>query len=80
MARALWSALFTEATLASSADALSFADHPSTSRRISTARCLGGRCWIAAMNASSIVSLATTTAPGSSSAGAIDSSSRSGYG
>ena len=59
---------------------MSFADHPSTSRRISTARCLGGRCWIAAMKASSIVSLATTTAPGSSSAGAIGSSSRSGYG
>jgi hypothetical protein len=68
-ARARWSALFTEATLVSSSTAVSFAGHPSTSRRISTARGRGDRCWIATMNASSIVSRATTStsAPSASS-------------
>ena len=80
VARARWSALFAAATLTSSREALSAADHPSTSRRINTARCLGGSSWIAAMNASSIVSRATTSASGSSSLGAIPSSRWSGYG
>ncbi len=78
--RARCSALFTELTLASSSAAVSPADQPSTSRRSSTARCLGGRCWTAARKASSIVSLATTTASGWASLGAAGSSSRSGYG
>ena len=43
------------------------AGQPRTSRRISTARCRGGRCWIAARKASSIVSLATASSSGSSS-------------
>ena len=68
-ARARCSALLTDATLVSSSAAVSFADQPSTSRTISTARGRGGRCWIATMNASSIVSFATTAASGSSSAG-----------
>ena len=46
---------------------------------IITARGRGARCWIATMNASSIVSRATTSASGSSSAG-IASNSSSGYG
>ena len=41
---------------------------------MNTARCRGGRCWTATMNASSIVSRATTDSCGSS--GSI----RSGYG
>ncbi len=57
---------------------VSFARQPSTSRRISTARGRGGRCWIATMNASSIVSRATTSASGSSSSAGIASSSSSG--
>ena len=77
MARDRCSALLTAATLTASSEAVSFADQPSTWVRISTARCLGGRCWIAARKPSSIVSRATTTASGPSSAGA---SSRSGYG
>ena len=58
VARARCNALFTDATLPSSSSAVSAAGQPSTSRRISTARCRGGRCWIAARNASSIVSRA----------------------
>jgi hypothetical protein len=80
VARARWRALLTAATLASRSDALSPADQPSTSRRISTARCFGGRCWMAARNASSIVSLATTAASGSAALAATSSGSRSGYG
>ena len=68
------------ATLVSSAVAVSLAGQPSTSRAMSAARCRGGRTWSAARNASSIVSRSTTTASGSSSVGAISSSSRSGYG
>ena len=60
VARARCSALFTAATLISSTAAVSFADQSSASRRIRTARWRGGRCWIAARNASSIVSRATT--------------------
>ena len=78
VARARWSALFTAATLVSSSAAHSAADQPSTSLEISTARCFGGRSWIVAMNASSIVSLATSSASGSSSLGAAPSSSLSG--
>ena len=70
----------TAATLVSSSAAVSLAGQSSTSRRISTARVFGGRCWIATMNASSIVSLATTCASGSASGSAIPSSSSSGYG
>jgi hypothetical protein len=76
--RARWSALFTEATLVSSRPAVSLADHPSASRRIKMARCLGGRYWMAARYASSIVSRATTTASGSASLGAAWSSRWSG--
>ena len=78
--RARPSALFADATVVSSSAAVSFADQPSTSRRISTARCRGGSSWITARNVSSIVSRDTTTASGSCSLGAISSSSRSGYG
>jgi len=48
--RARCRALLAEATLISSSSAVSAAGQPSTSRRISTARCLGGRCWTAARN------------------------------
>jgi NDP-hexose 4-ketoreductase len=57
---------------------VSLAGTPTTSRKIRTARCLGGKYWIAAMNASSIVSLATTAASGCDSTGPAASSSRSG--
>ncbi len=80
VARARCTALFTDATLPSSRSAVCLAGQPSTSRKISTARCRGGRCWIAARNASSIVSLATTTTSGCSSLGATGSASRSGNG
>ena len=62
VARALCSALLAETTLASIREAVSLADQPSTSRRIKTARCLGGRCWMAATKASSIVSRVMTAA------------------
>jgi hypothetical protein len=42
--RARCNALFTDATLDSSSPAVSLADQPSRSRKINTARCLGGRC------------------------------------
>ena len=80
VARARWSALLTEATLVSSASAVSWAENSSTSRRISTARWRAGRIWISARKPSSIVSRATTTASGSSARGATSSSSRSGIG
>ena len=67
VARARWSALFTEATLVSSSSATSAAFQRSTSHRISTARWRGGRCWSAATNASRIVSRATATSAGSPS-------------
>ena len=65
VARARCSALFTEATLVSSSSAASLACQRSTSQRISTARCCGGRCWSAATNASLIVSLAIAASAGS---------------
>ena len=70
VARARCSALFTDATVVSSAVAVSVAGQPSTSRAISVARCRGGRTCSAARNASSIVSRLTMTASGSSSLGA----------
>src|SRR4029450_7496930 len=79
VARARWSALFTAATLMSRSEALSAADQPRTSLAINTARCFGESSWIAAMYASSIVSLATTSASGSAS-GVVSVSSWSGYG
>jgi hypothetical protein len=54
--RARCRALLTEATVVSSDAAVSSAENPSTSRRISTARWLGGRFWSAAMKASSTAS------------------------
>jgi hypothetical protein len=45
-------ALFTAGTDMSSVAATSAAEQPSTSIRSSAARCLGGRCWSAAMKAS----------------------------
>jgi hypothetical protein len=54
--RARCSALFTEATVVSSASATSAAEKPSTSRRMRTARCVPGRCWSAATKASSTLS------------------------
>jgi hypothetical protein len=57
------------ATVVSSSAAVSLADQPSTSRRISTARGRGGRCWMATMKASSMVSLAASAASGSLLAG-----------
>ena len=61
VARARCSALLTDATLVSSSSATSVAFQRSTSRRISTARCRGGRCCSAATNARRIVSRATAT-------------------
>src|SRR5436305_8978415 len=58
-ARARCSALFTELTESPRSSATSFAGQPSTSRRISTARRRGARCWTATRYASSIVSRAT---------------------
>ena len=55
----LWarcSALYTEAGVVSSASATSSPEKPSTSRRMSTARWRAGRCWSAAMKASSTLS------------------------
>ena len=55
----LWarcSALYTDAGVVSSASATSSPEKPSTSRRISTARWRAGRCWSAAMKASSTLS------------------------
>src|SRR4051812_1372617 len=70
VARARWSAEFTAATPISRSSAVSRADQSRTSRRISTARWRGGSSWMTARNVSSIVSRATTVAPGSSSGGA----------
>ena len=56
---ALWarcSALSTPGGVVSSASAASRAEKPSTSRRMSTARWRAGRCWSAAMKASSTLS------------------------
>jgi hypothetical protein len=78
VARARCSALLTAGTLISSSSATLLAGQSSTSRRISAARWRGGSSWITAMNVSAIVSRATSVASGSSSTGAISSSSRSG--
>ena len=67
VARARWSALLTDATVVSRSSATSVACQRSTSHRISTARCRGGRCWSAATNASRIVSRASVTSAGSPS-------------
>ena len=67
VARARWRALLTDATLVSSSSATSAAGQRRTSRRISTARCLGGRCCKAATNASRIVSRSSATSAGSPS-------------
>jgi hypothetical protein len=80
VARARCKALLAAATLVSSMAAASEAGRSRTSRRISAARCRGGSTCIAARKASSIVSRSTATASGSSPAGAISSSRRSGYG
>ena len=80
VARARCKALLAAATLVPSAEAVSAADQPRTSRAISAARCLGGRTCRAARNASEIVSRWMATASGCSSLGAAASSSRSGYG
>ena len=80
VARARCRALLAAATLVPSAEAVSAAGQPRTSRAISAARCLGGRTCRAARNASEIVSRRMATASGCSSLGAAASSSRSGYG
>ena len=49
-------ALSIDTGVVSSTAAVSRAEKPRTSRRISTARCRAGRCWSAAMKASSIAS------------------------
>lgn len=59
----------TEAVVVSSNSATSAALHARTSRRISTARCLGGRCWRAATKASRTDSRATAVWAGSECAG-----------
>ena len=79
-ARARCRALLAAATLVPSAEAVSLAGQPSTSRAISAARCRGGRTCRAARNASEMVSREMATASGSSSPGAAASSSGSGYG
>jgi hypothetical protein len=56
VSRARCNALFTAATVLSSSPATSAARQDSTARRISTARCRGGRCCNAATNASRTVS------------------------
>ena len=67
MARARWSALFTDATMVSSSSATSVACHRSTSQRISTARWRAGRCCRAATKARRIDSRAAATSAGSPS-------------
>ena len=67
VARARWSALFTDATLVSSSSATSAAFQLSTSQRMRTARWRGGRYWSAATNARRIVSRETATSAGSPS-------------
>ena len=77
VARARCSALLTDATLVSSSSATSSAFHRRTSRRISTARCRGGRCWRAATKARRIDSRSTVTSAGSRP---VDSTRPSGIG
>ena len=64
VARPRCRALLTAATLVSRIAAVSFADHDSTSRRISAARSRGASSWIAIRNAISIVSRVATTSSG----------------
>ncbi len=63
-ARARWSALLAAATVVPSISATSFAEKPSTSRRMSTARWRPGRCCSAATNASSTASRRSYRASG----------------
>ena len=74
VARARCSALLTDATVVSSSSATSSAFQRRTSRRMSTARWRGGRCWSAATNASRIDSRATATSAGSPPVGTTRSS------
>ena len=67
VARARWRELFTATAVVASREAVSSADQPSRSRRISTARCRCGSNCSAAMKTSSIVSRPTTTSSGSRS-------------
>lgn len=69
VARALCRALLTEATVVSRSSATSLAFHARTSRRISTARCLGGRCCSAATKARRTDSRATAASAGSATEG-----------
>ena len=69
VARARCRALFTETTVVSSSSATSEACQHSTSRKMSTARCRGGRFCRAEMKASRMVSCSTTRPAGSASAG-----------
>jgi len=62
-ARARCIALFTDAGVVSRMSATSAALNPSTSRRISTARWEPGRCYSAAMKASSTLPVAGTPTP-----------------
>ena len=66
--------------MVSSSCAVCFAEHPRTSRSTSTARGSGARYWIAAMNAGSIVSLASATSSGPSRLSGSCSRRWSGYG
>ena len=67
-------------TVRSRSSAASFADQSSTSHRISAARCLAGRNWMAARYASPMFSFAATAASGCSDLGTAGSSRRSGNG
>jgi hypothetical protein len=66
VARARCSALFTDTSVVSSSSATSLAFQRSTSRRMSTARCFGGRCSSAATNATRIASRVDASSAGSS--------------
>ena len=68
-ARARCSALLTDAVVVPSMTATSVAGNASTSRRTSTARCLGGRYCRLAMSASRSPSRAATMAAGSAESG-----------
>ena len=72
-------ALSIDTGVVSSASATSRAENPSTSRRMSTARWRAGRCWRAAMKASSTLSRRSYTASGPAGASSRASCS-SGYG
>ena len=78
--RARWSALLTDATLDSSNSATSGEVHPSTSRKIRTARWRPGSSWIARSSASSIPSRIAYRASGSYVGAAASSEGWSGNG